>query len=384
MQSLCHQIQRVVVPSIVIPKPVPPNYRSAVKLLHTLLHTHPVCLFIDSLDQLSDRDLARSNVSFLRGLTPHKDTRIIVSTLPDEPDNNSISINNPIATGPMVHHQRCFYGSDRCLNAYGVPRMVVPDFSASAADEKEAITILEQLLVRRGNRTLTADQWTVVAAAVKQEPTALYLYLVSYVVSQWRSFDGTASCPLDLCGGVSNIADKIFERLERDFGVLLTRAALGFITWSVQGVSDLEMEDLLSLHEEVLAAVLKYCPNVTRLPSHVWLRLRAAMQGLLVEGEHGCLRWYHRQLWEAAERRYRWSPSPFHSLLATLLSFSHQLILCHPSSHPLSPPPSPTALQHRCQGKTGPPCRSREVFRRYRRAQRGQRQTNPPSTTHTH
>jgi hypothetical protein len=35
----------------------------------------------------------------------------------------------------------------------------------------------------------------------------------------------------------------------------------------------------------------------------VWLRLRGALQGLLVERDGGCLVWYHRQVKEAAFAR---------------------------------------------------------------------------------
>ena len=41
-------------------------------------------LLIDSLDQLKNDDLARSDISFLADIKPHKDSVIIVSALPDE------------------------------------------------------------------------------------------------------------------------------------------------------------------------------------------------------------------------------------------------------------------------------------------------------------
>ena len=62
------------------------SYTEAVEHLHLLLRDNAVVLFIDSLDQLSDDDLARSKISFLRNLVPHKLTRVIVSALPDEKD----------------------------------------------------------------------------------------------------------------------------------------------------------------------------------------------------------------------------------------------------------------------------------------------------------
>ena len=61
------------------------SYDALVSHFHRLLQENAVVLLIDSLDQLSDENLARSHLSFLKGLKPHRDTRIIVSTLPDDP-----------------------------------------------------------------------------------------------------------------------------------------------------------------------------------------------------------------------------------------------------------------------------------------------------------
>ena len=223
-------------------------------------------------------------------MKPHPDTRIIVSALPDD----------KIAAGQKNNtNGKYYYGCDTCLATSAVPRVEVLDFQGASA-VKEAETILHALFDQQ-KRQLTSEQWIKVMDAVSIEPTALYLNLAMYVTTNWCSFDGISK---ELRGGIADITEQILEGLERDYGRELTRAALGFITWSVQGISDVEMEDLLSLHTDVLTIVLKYCPGVVRLPSHVWLRLRGALQGLLVEQNGGCLKWYHRQLREAAQRRY--------------------------------------------------------------------------------
>jgi Cdc6-like AAA superfamily ATPase len=59
------------------------DYDNAVAHLHKLLRNNPIILFIDGIDQLSDENLARSSISFLRDVKPHRSTRIIVSTVPD-------------------------------------------------------------------------------------------------------------------------------------------------------------------------------------------------------------------------------------------------------------------------------------------------------------
>ena len=85
VRSICIQIMLVNADLASI-STVPATYKDAVKCLHGLLGRHPVFLLIDSLDQLSDADMARSRISFLDGVVPHPLTRIVVSALPDEKD----------------------------------------------------------------------------------------------------------------------------------------------------------------------------------------------------------------------------------------------------------------------------------------------------------
>ena len=60
------------------------DYEKLVERFKELVRGHPLVVLIDSLDQLADQHLARSDLSFLRGIRPHRLSRIIVSTLPDE------------------------------------------------------------------------------------------------------------------------------------------------------------------------------------------------------------------------------------------------------------------------------------------------------------
>ena len=166
----------------------------------------------NSLDQLSDKDLARSKISFLKGVQPHADTRIVVSALPDDKE--------ALAGGRKqdATAQKCYYyGCDTCLATHHVQRVVVSDFSeASAVVEARAIL---QALFARQQRALTTEQWDAVMAAVAMEPTVLYLNLAMYMSREWRSYDGLGK---ELRGGVTAVTEQIFDGLERDYGALLT------------------------------------------------------------------------------------------------------------------------------------------------------------------
>ena len=283
VRSICIQIMLVHAETASI-LTVPGTYKDAVKYLHGLLERHPVILLIDSLDQLSDADMARSKISFLDGVVPHPLTRIIVSALPDEKD----------ASGKWIN----FYGCSSRLRGDFVPEVAVNNLSS----HNDEINRIFTSLLRRKGIQLISNQMEYAAAQTSYEATALYVRLACREIETWRSSDDVNN---SLPATVLALINKIFDDLEKTFGPTLVQGALGYLTFSVCGVSDREMEDLLYLNDEVLNFVFEYSdPGVRRCPSHVWLRLRAALTGLVVERTGGCWSWYHRQLKEAAERRY--------------------------------------------------------------------------------
>jgi WD40 repeat protein len=254
------------------------EYKAAVKLFQTLISKYPVYLFIDSLDQLENRNEERSKLSFLRDLRPHKLSRIVVSTLPDEyyPSGK-----------PFTY----FYQCEHVLKAGKVPIIEVGTMH-------QIECVMTNILALRG-RDLTNGQWTVTLNAVSQEPTILYINLAIEVISQWRSFEIK---PI-LTPTVKGLINQIFEEVEMNFGNAVTSAAFAMITFSREGINDIEMKDLLSLHDEVLKEICEHSP-LHCFPMHAWLRLKHFMKNLIVEKDNHCIKWFHRQLWETATERY--------------------------------------------------------------------------------
>jgi hypothetical protein len=260
------------------------SYAHVTKLLHNLLQTYPVILFIDGLDQLSNDQMERSRLSFLEGLTPHEDTRLIVSTLPDEKDSMGKSV------------PQKYFGCESRLKEALVPCITLESFNSTT----EVKVLLGNILLQN-QRTVTSEQWNSISGKISKHCSALYLNLAARIMTEWKSTD----VALDLPPTVSALVTKIIDDLEIRFGDVMTKAALGYITFAMSGVNDREIEDLLSLDERVLDSVFQYSePGIRRFPSHVWIRLRAALGGLLVEREFGCAVWYHRQLREVIAQRY--------------------------------------------------------------------------------
>ena len=201
-----------------------------------------------------------------------------------------------------------YYGCDTKLQTSKVTRVEVVPWS----QENIIMRILEELLRRKG-RTLTTTQWDFVKKQIKVEPTALYIQLAVRVIGSWTSYEENAT----LQGGVRNLINQLFESMETTYGAILTRAALGLITYAVDGLSDNELMDLLTIHERVMSREgINEFNSTFRLPSHVWLRLRSEVFGLVMEREGGRLGWFHRQLKEAAEERYQDEKKHLHEIMA--------------------------------------------------------------------
>eukprot|EP01038_Epipyxis_sp_PR26KG_P017224 gene17224-23737_t len=85
VRSICQQLELVL--SLPVRSTDIPKYSDLVKYFHELLNQHPVIMLIDSLDQLTDEDMGRSQLTFLDGVKLHEHSRIIVSSLPDDKRN---------------------------------------------------------------------------------------------------------------------------------------------------------------------------------------------------------------------------------------------------------------------------------------------------------
>lgn len=271
LQSIVRQIHHVY---RIVSDATRDSYTELVAYFQSLLLAYPVILLVDSIDQLSNDQQERSKISFLDKVIPHPQTRIIVSCLPDDAVTST------------------WYGCDTELKRNHVIRVEV----ASVADEIEVI--LDSFLVKK-SRNLTPNQRDIVLASANNDSCALFLKLAARVVCTWSSFETTCA----LSASVPSLIHQIFDSIERNYGKLLVQAAIAFITLAVRGVTSREMEDLLTLDEAVMDEVNKYNKS-TRLPSHVWLRVKHELTGLLVESDQGCMKWYHRQLWETASNRY--------------------------------------------------------------------------------
>lgn len=226
---------------------IPREYSEAVKLLHELLHKYAVSLLIDGIDQLTDQYLARSRISFLHGLTCHPNTKIILSCLPDERD----------VEGNWIH----YYGCETRLREkkQEAVHILQMNHHQQQPDAVSMELIVCRLLERDYKMQLIPAQKDVLMYHImlhQPPPTMLFIKLAVKIASSWSSSvqqkQQQQQQQPQLASTMKGLIHQIFDTLERDYGRQLTRAAMmGFLTFSRYDVNDLELEDLLSLHEQV-------------------------------------------------------------------------------------------------------------------------------------
>ena len=279
------------------------TFAQALDEFRSILKKFPAILFIDSLDQLSNRDEARSRLSFLRDLPQHSRSKLIVSCLPDEFDE----IQNK-----WIY---CYFCDTRLLEA-NVPRIMIPSFAPDKEDgsmNENAVSRLLNDLLALKNRKITTNQMNIAVKSILHEPTILYFNLALKVICEWNSNLVTPA----LAPGVIELVNQIFDKIEKKYGKFLVSAAFSFITFSRAGINDIEMQDLLSLDDYVLHEVFQYAEKtkIKRVPIHVWLRLKSEIKELIAEKHFNCISWYHRQIWETAERRYNFDKVRYHRIM---------------------------------------------------------------------
>lgn len=189
----------------------------------------------------------------------------------------------------------------------------VPALSLEASS-----AILNQWL-QRDQRQLTEAQLATITKAIESCPLPLYMELAYRESLSW-----TSEVPeVKLMPSLPQLAAVFMAGLEKEFGEPLVRRALGYLTAARNGLTDNEMEDLLSLDEAVMDDLTNQMSlRIRRCPPSAWLRLRRALGPILTwKPADGVvlLTWSHKVFFEAANERYlnqRDKAPSYHKILA--------------------------------------------------------------------
>ncbi|CAI9735288.1 and WD repeat domain-containing 2-like [Octopus vulgaris] len=255
----------------------------------------PVFILLDSLDQLSEDDDAFS-MAWLPDFLP-TNVHVIVSTLPQAKIMKNLA--------NRLQRDDCF--------------IEVPLMSETIGEE-----VLRKFFNKK-KRTITDSQKEQLLAKFSKVSSPLYLKLLLHEASQWLSYEDIDFEQLP--DSVNSAIEQHFENLERKFGKTLVQFALGYLTISLNGLTELELIDALSCNNEVLNAIFEMndppSRKIINLPPFLWARIYHDIRDYLTgRFSHGksTFYWYHRQFIEAASRRYTQNEENLHADLAEIFA----------------------------------------------------------------
>ncbi|EDV28763.1 uncharacterized protein TRIADDRAFT_19084, partial [Trichoplax adhaerens] len=193
-----------------------------------------------------------------------------------------------------------------CLN---ILKKVLPHDSQYLEIQSLPVDVSQEILtdwLASNSRKINDHQMDVVRRAIQSCSLPLYLKLVFDQTVAWHSYDKISSKHLP--STIPLMIDALLDRLERMHGKVLVSRALAYITATKSGLTEPELEDLLSCDDLVLQDVYQYwLPPVRRIPPLLWTRIRNDINEYLVEREADgsqVIYWYHRQFTEVVRRRY--------------------------------------------------------------------------------
>lgn len=180
--------------------------------------------------------------------------------------------------------------------------------------------MMDFFLFRHG-RKISESQKTVFREAFNKHSCPLFVSLCAENARHLRSTDKFEIGLLP-----RNTRDALhlfFDALEKEHGSVLVSRAMSYMVASITGLGDMEMEDLLSLDDDVLNSIYtSYHPPTRRIPYIKWLRLKESINTFLLERITNGITfyyWRHELFQEVVHERYLQEPNvikSIHSMLA--------------------------------------------------------------------
>ncbi|CAF1097569.1 unnamed protein product, partial [Brachionus calyciflorus] len=135
----------------------------------------------------------------------------------------------------------------------------------------------------------------------------LYIKLIFDIVSKWTSFY-VPDQEFKNCLNIDKCIVYIFKHLEKIHDKMLFSRTVIYMTMFRNGISENEIEDILSLDDDLLYDIFEFhAPPVRKLPIVLWARIKNNLKEYLVLKEIHDTRvfyWYHRRFIEVSNSYY--------------------------------------------------------------------------------
>ena len=132
-------------------------------------------------------------------------------------------------------------------------------------------------------------------------------------ISKWKSYENLYENMefkhkfLSLLN-INNVVEYLFSTLERVHGKILFSRLLFYMNSLQNGISEVEIEGVLSIDDNVLYNIFEYHhPPFRRFPQALWVRIKDDLKEYLIEKQIDntpVIYWYHRCLIETSNKLY--------------------------------------------------------------------------------
>ena len=264
---------------------------------------------LDSLDQLTPNDFKHVEKWLLTDLPFY--VKFIVSTIPDH--GNLLQLITKLICkrfDEQLKLKQVHLADDNKNSAYEdkITKLINRQLlQVTELSPEESETILNKWLVT-SKRTLTNEQWNDLRSIFKNgKLLLLFLKLTFDEVFTWNSWS-RAEAEFLKCSKIEHIIVYMFKKMEKTHGEIIFRRAICYMTINKNGISDGELEDILSLDDDVLYAVFQFhMPPIRRFPKILWMRIKKDSGQYIIEKEANdskVIQWHHKKFIEVSNNYY--------------------------------------------------------------------------------
>jgi hypothetical protein len=187
-----------------------------------------ILILLDSIDQLSTADY---NIEWMFTELP-SNVKMIYSTLPNH--------------GDILKHLKLMNGFE---DSYFL--------EVTSLTKANVVTILEDWL-SKNKRSISEIQWKVLDEVFdKSTLFPLYVKLMYDIISKWTSYH-IPNDEFKECLNIDNCIKYLFTILEKSHGKMLFSRSMFYMSTFKNGISENELEDILSIDDDVLYEIFEY------------------------------------------------------------------------------------------------------------------------------
>jgi hypothetical protein len=154
--------------------------------------------------------------------------------------------------------------------------------------EPSEIKIMLESLLKVNNRCVSTKQWDKINNLLEKSSTIetypLYAKLLFDICSKW---DSSHEIPEDFMSCTSSVQTikYIFKNLEIKYGQILVSRCVFYLTiFENKGITENELEDILSIDDDVLNEIFKENhPPVRRFPIGLWLMIKNEIKDYIIK-----------------------------------------------------------------------------------------------------